>query len=256
VTVFAGLMGFGLVGLVVIGFEARAKKVSSLIDLKTCTPTPVVGVLPWQPGDAMTSQTVIESVDKLRSYVAQTWLTRGATTVAVTSPMGGEGKDFTAFGLASSLAASGLKTLLVDFDLKQPALHSLAGVPNNAGVCELLRGESDFRSTIQRLPSGLHFLTAGKWSEEARTAAVGGRLESLLSRLKEPFDCVIIHAHELLTAADSVEVARRCEVVLLCTLHRQTRTPFLRRAAERVASMEVPYTGVVYLGATAQEALC
>ena len=86
--------------------------------------------------------------------------------------------------------------------------------------------------------------------------AVGGRLESLLSRLKEPFDCVVLHAHALLTAAESVEVARRCEVVLLCSLCRETRTPFLKRATERVATMEVPYTGIVYLGATPQEALC
>lgn len=255
-TVFAGILGFGVIGLVVVGYEARARKVSNLNELKAVTHCPVVGVLPWQPGDAMNSPQVLESVDKLRSYVSQTWLARGATTVAVTSPMGGEGKDFTAFSLANSLAASGLKTLLVDFDLRQPCLHGMAGVANIAGVCELLRGESDFRSTIQKLPGGLHFLAAGKWSDDARNAAVGGRLESLMSRLKEPFDCVVMHAHALLTSAETVEVARRCEAVLLCTLHRETRTPFLKRAVERVASMEVPYTGVVFSGATSQEALC
>jgi Mrp family chromosome partitioning ATPase len=255
-SVFAGLLGFGLVGLVVVGYEARAKKISSLSELKAMAPVPVAGVLPWAPGDAKTAPIVLESVDKLRSYVAQTWLNRGATTVAVTSPMGGEGKDYAAFALANSLAGSGVKTLLVDFDLKNPVLHTLAGVPNGSGVCELLRGEADFRGTIQRTAGGLHVLAAGQWSEEARSAAAGGRLESLLSRLKEPFDCVVLHANALLTAAESVEIARRCEVVLLCTLHRNTRTPYLKRAAERVAAMEVPYSGIVYLGATEQEALC
>ena len=129
-------------------------------------------------------------------------------------------------------------------------------MPNEAGACELLRGEADFRRAIQALPSGLHVLTAGRWSDEARQAAVGGRLEALLTRLKEPFDCVVIHAHSLLTAAETVEVARRCEVVLLCTLYRDTRTPLLKRATERVATMEIPYSGIVYLGATPQEALC
>src|SRR5204863_7988026 len=121
-----------------------------------------------------------EAIDKLRAYVSQTWLSRGATTIAVTSPIGDEGKAFAAFGLASSLAQAGYKTLLVDFDLREPALHTLAGVANSAGVCELLRGETDFRASIQRLPSGLHFLPSGKWSDDARSAAVGGRLESLL----------------------------------------------------------------------------
>jgi Mrp family chromosome partitioning ATPase len=238
--------------------EMRARKVSSLAELKTAVP--VVGVVPWMP-DAATARDPIkradvnEAIDKLRAYVAQSWLSRGATTVTVTSPLGDEGKAFTAFGLASSLAQAGLKTLLVDFDLRNPSLHPFAGVANTLGVCELLRGEADFRSTIQVLTNGLHFLTAGKWSDDARQAAVGGRLEALLTRLKEPFDCVVLHGHSLLTTAESVEVARRSDVVLLCALYRDTRVPMLKKATESVSAMEIPYSGVVYLGATPSEAL-
>ncbi len=260
-TVFAGLFGFVLVAAVCVGLEMRARKVSSLGELKAAAPAPVVGVVPHAP-DATTARDPVkraevnESIDKLRAYVAQTWLARGATTVAVTSPLGDEGKSFTAFGLASSLAQAGMKTLLVDFDLRNPSLHTYAGLPNDVGVCELLRGESDFRKTIQVLPNGLHFLGGGRWSDDARQAAVGGRLEALLTRLKEPFDCVVLHADALLTVAESVEVARRSEVLLLCALYRNTRTPQLKKAAERAAAMEIPYTGIVYVGATANEALC
>ena len=67
---------------------------------------------------------------------------------------------------------------------------------------------------------------------------------------------MVIHGHALLTAAESVEVARRCEVVLVCARYRETATPLLKRVAERVATMEIPYTGVVYVGATEGEALC
>lgn len=255
-TVFAGLVGFGLVGLGLVGLEARSKKVSMLTDLKGASACPVVGVVPWQPGDAVHTPEVAEAIDKLRTYISQTWLQRGASTVTITCPVGEEGKDFAAYGVACSLAASGVKTLLIDFDLRHPCLHQHAGVANAQGVCELLRGEADFRGTVQRLPGGLHFLSAGQWSEDARQAAVGSRLESLLSRLKEPFDCVILHAHALLTSAETVELARRSEAVLLCTLSRQTRMPLVRRAAERLATLEVPFSGVVYLGATEQEALC
>jgi Mrp family chromosome partitioning ATPase len=123
-------------------------------------------------------------------------------------------------------------------------------------VCEVLRGEVEPRVAIRTLPSGLDLMTAGKWSDEARKAAVGGRLEALLTRLKEPYDCVVLHGHALLTAADSVEVARRCEVVLVCALYRETNLPLLRKATDRVATMEIPYSGVVYVGSTEQESLC
>jgi polysaccharide biosynthesis transport protein len=230
--------------------------VCGLSDVAGHQPLPVVGVIPWHPDGSVKREDVYEGVDKLRSYVAQAWLPRGATTIAVTCPTASEGKPFTAFALANSLAGSGYRTLLVDFDLREPAIHALAGVPNELGVCELLRGETDFRESIVRLNNGLHLLPAGRWSEDARSAAVGGRLEALLQRLKEPFDCVVLHSHALLTAAETVEVARRCQAVLVCTMYRETRVPLAKRAAERVAMLEVPHAGVVYLGATRQEALC
>jgi polysaccharide biosynthesis transport protein len=260
-TGFAGILGFVLIALGVVAFETMTRRVSSLADVKTTVPSPVVGVIPCSPKDAMGRDpskraAANEAIDKLRAYVSQTWLSRGATAIAVTSPIADEGKAFTAFGLASSLAQAGYKTLLVDFDLREPVLHSYAGVANLAGVCELLRAETDLRSAVQFLPSGLHLLPAGKWSDEARKAATGEKLESVLAKLKEPYDCVVIHGHALLTVAESVEVARRCEVVLVCARFRETAMPLLKSAAERVATMEIPYTGVVYVGASEKEALC
>ena len=258
-TIVAALMGFALIGLGAVVAESAVRRVSSLGELKTSLPTPVVGVIPWQPGlvaDPIRRADIAECIDKLRSYVAQTYLARGATTVAVTSPVGDEGKSFTAFGLANSLARSGYKTLLVDFDLRTPTLHALAGVDNANGVCELLRGETDPRTAVLGLPDGLWFLPAGTWSDAARQAAVGSRLESLIAKLKQPFDCVVLHGHALLTVAETVEIARRSEAVLLCTLYRESKVPLLQKAADRLAAMEVPFTGVVYLGATPHEALC
>jgi Mrp family chromosome partitioning ATPase len=260
-TVFAGLLGFGLMGLGVVAFESMARRVSSLGDVKSATPIPVVGVIPGHSAmvrnaDPVRLATANEALDKLRTYVAQAWLARGATTVAVTSPLGEEGKAHAAFGLASSLAQSGYKTLLVDFDLRDPQLHALAGIANQNGVCELLRAEIDPTAAIQFLPNGLHLVPCGKWSDEARKAATGERLEALLAKLKGPYDCLVLHGHALLTAAESVEVARRCEVVLVCARYRETTTPLLKRAAERVAAMEIPYSGVVYIGSTDQESLC
>ncbi|QJW94252.1 tyrosine-protein kinase domain-containing protein [Frigoriglobus tundricola] len=259
-TIFAGVMGFALMAAGVVGFETVSRRVSSLAEVKAAVLAPVVGVVPGLPGaatgrDPVKRAAMNEAVDKLRAYVSQSWLSRGATTIAVTSAIGDEGKAFTAFGLASSLAQAGYKTLLVDFDLREPALHAFAGVPNQVGVCELLRAETDLRSAVLSLPSGLNLLPAGKWSDEARKAATGEKLENLLGRLKEPYDCVVLHGHALLTVAESVEVARRCEVVLVCARYRETVTPLLKRAAERVATMEIPFSGVVYVGSTEREAL-
>ncbi|MBX9578708.1 MAG: hypothetical protein K2X87_00225 [Gemmataceae bacterium] len=260
-TVAAGLLGYVLLAVGLVGYETLTRRVSSLSDIASAGPAPVVGVIPYRPGaagrDPARQAAAAEAVDKLRAYVGQTWLARGATSVAVTSPVGDEGKGLAALGLADSLARAGYKTLLIDFDLRDPSLHTLAGVPNSAGVCEALRGEIvDARDAVVSLPTGLDLLPAGAWSEAAGRAAVGRRLDELLVRLKEPYDCVVVNTHAILAAADAVEVSRRCEAVLVCAQYRETTVPLLRRATDRVAAMEVPYGGVVYVGATDKEALC
>jgi polysaccharide biosynthesis transport protein len=253
---FAALIGFALVGLVAIGSEVIANRVCSLADVKNTRGLPVVGVLPGQPTEATPAAEVRECVDKLRAYVTQTWLPRGANLIAVTSPLTDDGRAFTAHALAAALAEAGYRTLLVDFDLRNPCVHRFAGVENLAGVCELLRGESTFSETMKFATNGLMVLTAGRWSDDARRMAGSGRLEQLVQCLREPFDCVIVHGHSLLATAESLEVVRRCEAVLMCTLCRETRVPLVRTAAERLADMDVPFAGLVYLGATPQEALC
>jgi succinoglycan biosynthesis transport protein ExoP len=261
VTVVAGLFGFALCGLIAVGYEAKVRKVSALTDLAAATGMPAAAVIPHPPTtgtyrDPLKRADVEEAVDKLRTFVTQAWLPCGVKTIAVTSPVGDEGKAATSVGLAESLAKAGIRCLLVDFDLRMPAVHRLTQLDNQRGVCELLRGEVQPGDAVVGMPSGLYVLPAGTWTEATRHCAAGDRLKSLFEILAQPFDCLVVHAHSLLTAAESVEVARRADAVLLCTQYRDSRMPLVTRAAERLATMGAAKTGLVYVGATPQESLC
>jgi polysaccharide biosynthesis transport protein len=260
-TVGAGLMGFVLMAVGVVALETRTRRISSLSELTGNISTPVVGVLPWAPdGDHDTNPLkradLVEAVDKLRGQVVQSYLSRGFSIVTVTSPLADEGRSYTAHQLARSLSESGTRTLLVDFDLRQPTMHNLVGLANDKGLCELLRGEINANEAQILLPNGMSFIPAGQWSEEARRAAVSAKVESLIKSWRDQFDCVILHGHALLTVAESVEVARRSDVILLCTLYRETRLPLLKRATDRLATMDVAQSALVYLGASSQESQC
>jgi succinoglycan biosynthesis transport protein ExoP len=260
-TVGAGLMGFALAGLVACGYEAKTRKLSALSELTNATAWPTVSVVPHAPTattfrDPLKRTDVGEAIDKLRTYVTQSWLPKGVKSVAVTSPLGDEGKATVACGLAESLARAGVRTLLVDFDLRAPAVHRLLTLDNARGVCELLRDEAQAGDAVLGLPSGLYVLPAGQWTDATRHAAAGDRVKSLFAVLAQPFDCVVVHAHSLLTAAESVEVARRADAVLLCCQNRESRLPLVTRAAERLGVMGTVHAGVVYVGASRGEALC
>lgn len=260
-TVFAGLMGFVLVALGVIAVETMTQRVSALEDVRQATRLPVVGVIPGK-AEAVFSRSAqeraaaVEAVDKLRAYVSQAYLTRGATIVGLTSALKDDGKPVVAVALAASIAHTGLRTLLVDFDVRHGQLHRFVGVENHNGVSEWLRGEVDAPAAIRLLSGGLHFLPAGHWTEEVRAMATGERLTQLLATWKKNYDCIILHNHALLAAAEALEVGRRCDVLLVCCQYRETTIPLLKRVAERILHLEAPYSGIVYVGATPAESLC
>lgn len=260
-TIFAGLMGFVLVAAGVIAVETMAQRVNSLQDVQQATPLPVVGVIPGKAEaifarSAQERTAAVEAVDKLRAYVSQAYLTRQAKLVGLTSALQDDGKAVVAVALAASLAHTGLRTLLVDFDLRRGQLHRLVGVENHNGVSEWLRGETDATAAIRALSGGLHFLSAGRWTEEVRAVATGERLSQLLATWKGSFDCVIVHNHALLAAAEALEVGRRCDVLLVCCQYRETTMPLLKRVAERLLQWEAPSSGIVYVGASPAESFC
>ncbi|MBA2226033.1 polysaccharide biosynthesis tyrosine autokinase [Thermogemmata fonticola] len=260
-TIFAGLMGFVLVAAGVIAVETLAQRISSLQDVRQAAGLAVVGVIPGKAEavfarSASERAAAVEAVDKLRAYVSQAYLTRGATVIGLTSALQDDGKAVVAVALAASIAHTGLRTLLVDFDLRRGQLHRFLGVENHNGVSEWLRGETDATAAIRSLSGGLHFLPAGRWTEEVRAAATGERLSQLLAAWKGSFDCVIVHNHALLAAAEALEVGRRCDVLLVCCQYRETTVPLLKRVAERILQLEAPSSGIVYVGASPAESLC
>src|SRR5262249_28565771 len=103
-----------------------------------------------------------ESVDTVRTMLLHTARSESLRVVMVTSATGGEGKTSLSSHLAASLARSGRKTLLLDTDLRKPAIHRLFGVNRLPGLCELLRNEVELAETIQSTPApGLSLIPAG-----------------------------------------------------------------------------------------------
>ena len=93
---------------------------------------------------------LLESVDATRTMLVHAARTGSHRVVMITSAVGGEGKTSLSSYLATSLARSGLRTLLVDADLRSPSIHRLFDLPVAPGLSELLRGEVDLADAIAR----------------------------------------------------------------------------------------------------------
>ena len=130
----------------------------------------------------------------------------------------GEGTSTSALLVAQTLAELGVKVLLVDADLRRPALHRLAGVDNKRGLSTLLSdAECSFASVIQRLPSGLDLLTAGPRPRDSTRLLHAKRLRTLLTQWQQPsgYQLVLLDTPEVMERSDGLVLRSLVDATVL-----------------------------------------
>jgi protein-tyrosine kinase len=174
----------------------------------------------------------------LSTQVLQRLREHGAHTLAVTSPVDGEGKTLTAVNLALSLASwVDATVLLVDADLRRPAVHSCFGLPAAPGLSDyLLRDEADIADLLVRLEGIDRFVFLPGGGPLANSAEMLGspRMAHLVAELKARYASriVVFDLPPVLTTADALAFAPCVETVLLVLEDGRSRAEDARRAAE------------------------
>ena len=252
-TIVAGLLGFGLVGLGVVFHEARVRRALSLADVQKHVLGPLAGVWPARSNNLQ--QPFNDAVEKTRTQLFQQFSGPGGKLVAITSALKEEGKGYLAWQLAESCALAGHSTLLVDFDLRTPTLHRWMKVENAKGLCDVLAGRATLQQVLVPQPNGLNFIPAGPWSGDVRAGLRHERLTAFLDALRQQCDVVIVNTHPLLNVAETFQLCRLADGILLSVERQETRLPLAARAHEKLATVGSEAFGMVYQGATPEECL-
>lgn len=139
----------------------------------------------------------------------------------LSSPNAGEGKTTVTSNLGVALSKSRLRVLLIDGDLRKPALHRVLQVPNEFGFRNLLRGETGptpdevaplYQPTA--LPN-LFVLPAGTGTEEVVELLHSTQTGEVIKRLRSEFDVVIIDTPPMLHMADTRILASHAQGAIL-----------------------------------------
>ncbi|UUI72741.1 polysaccharide biosynthesis tyrosine autokinase [Cellulomonas xiejunii] len=167
-------------------------------------------------------------------------------TVVVTSAMAGEGKTSTSVNLASAVAEKGVRVLLVDADLRKPAIADALGLEGGAGLTTVLIGRARLDDVVQTwgMPN-LHVLTAGDRPPNPSQLLDSPAMQRLLEDAAQAYDLVVIDAPPVLPVVDAALVARRSDGVLLVTRLRSTRRQHLRGALAALERVGATCLGVV-----------
>ena len=169
----------------------------------------------------------------------------------VSSATGGEGKTTLATQLALSLARTGRRVVLVDFDLRRPAFDEVFGVPLSPGISESLRHEADAGIGELARATGtenLSVVTAGRWDRQALAALSNGHASMMFNHLREEFEFVVIDTSPILPVADARFVSQFVDSVVLSVFRDISEAPKIQAACDILAAFGVQSIEAVVTG--------
>jgi capsular exopolysaccharide synthesis family protein len=178
------------------------------------------------------------------------------TTILVTSASATEGKTVTAVNLATVLAQSGDRVMLVSADLRRPRAHEALGAPVSPGLTTVLLGEASAAAatyTVQEVP-GLHFMAPGPPPPNPAELLESGAARELFHSLSQSYDSVIIDSPPVLPVTDPQVLAGVADAALVVVGYHRTSRRGLKRAIEVMAQVHAPLVGTVFNLVPASEA--
>jgi polysaccharide biosynthesis transport protein len=175
----------------------------------------------------------------------------GARSVLVTGSAPSEGKTTTALNLAASFALAGSSVILIEADLRRPAIADALGVEVGRGLVSTLLEDvslDDALTAPTPLGPNLRMLLAeyrGRWMSELFSL---GAAQQLIEEAKSLAEYVIIDSPPLTAVVDTLPLARQADYVVIVTRLGVTRLDRLHELGELLANNDIKPLGFALLG--------
>ncbi len=169
-----------------------------------------------------------------------------AKTFAITSSNSGDGKSTLSGNLAVSIAQSGRKVLLVECDMRQPAVAKLFACDNGLGISDVLNKKITLEKATKRTEvDNLDSLSAGTLPSNPAELLASKEFGKLIEQIEDIYDFVILDCPPVLAVADPCIVAAVADAVLVVVrLNPQSRVE-LRRTIDMLKDVNALTIGIV-----------
>jgi tyrosine-protein kinase Etk/Wzc len=296
-TAMAGLI-IGLIFGIILAFVAESLDTTfrTIDDIEQTLGTQVQGIIPYidlnevkssllqkdekdvpveilqQRSQLMThyspKSTVAESYRSLRTNINFSLLEKNQKTIMVTSSVANEGKTNVAMNLSISMAQTGLKTLLVETDLRRPRVSKIFGIERSPGLTDYILNRESLDKCIRNMSDilmgslghdamngnsipgieYLNILPAGKLERNPSEIIAGKRLDELIKLLKEEYDIIIFDSAPIIQATDAVVLSAKVDTNLVLYYQGKISRNTLRRAISQLEMLKANILGVVING--------
>jgi len=231
IVILLGIFFPSVIIFLIIFLNSKVQDKDDLENIKT----PIIGSIPLQKRNKKTG---LEIISNSRSAIAEAYRSIRTTlefypteenckTILVTSSIPGEGKSFCATNLAISYAQLGKKTIILEFDMRKPALHKTLGIENNKkGLLSrflINDKENSKNGLIERTQiQNLDVIFAGDIPPNPVELIAGEKTHLLFSQLKQLYDIIIIDTPPIGLVTDAIILSSYADINLIIARHNVT----------------------------------
>ena len=245
-------LGIGVLALI----DRMDDRMGSINDFQLYFSETVLGQIPrdatasdetelLKPDDAR--HQLVESFRNLRSTLLYMPLEgKRPKTLLVTSAVPNEGKSTLSSNLALVMAFAGMKTLLIDADLRRGAIHNAFNVTRDPGLTDVLGHNVNWKIAIRQTKvENLHVLPRGRNVPQPSEYLLNKNTDRLLQELYPLYDYIIIDSSPVLAADDTASLAPKIDATLFVTRMSFTSAKMTRKSLEILYDRQANIPGII-----------
>lgn len=191
----------------------------------------------------------IETFKLIRTKIENTKLKKGYSVYAITSSTESEGKTTCSVNIALSLAKSGKSVLLIDADLRKPAVCKTLGIniEGEKGVYDIVTGRKKFEESVKYIEKlNLYMLVASSAVQDPSETLASEAMADIIKEAKKNFDFVIVDCPPAGVVADAAIVANYTDTIIFVTAEERVAIPQIEYALSDLVTAKAEILGCIY----------
>ncbi|WP_063370240.1 polysaccharide biosynthesis tyrosine autokinase [Pseudoalteromonas luteoviolacea] len=191
----------------------------------------------------------IEALRSLRTSLHFAMMEAKNNVIAISGPSPGVGKSFISVNLATVLAQSDKKVLIIDADMRKGYLQTQFGLKWENGLSDCLSGRIDLQAATKSTQvENLDVITRGQIPPNPSELLMHKNFSDLVEEVSAKYDLVIIDTPPILAVTDPAIVSAHAGSTLLVTRFGQNHVKELELTRNRFEQNGIDVKGVVFNG--------
>ncbi|MCK5029260.1 MAG: polysaccharide biosynthesis tyrosine autokinase [Bacteroidales bacterium] len=209
------ILGLGIPGAIILLLEFLNTKIEDKKDIERNTNIPIIGTIGHNethsnvPVFMDPKSGLAESFRTLRTNLQYILREENQKVVMITSTISGEGKTFAAVNLATIMAMSEKKVLLIGLDLRKPNMHKIFEIPNEIGISTYLSNQNEYDEVIKETHiNHLYIAPSGPIPPNPAELIETKRMKTFFEQAVKDFDYIVIDTPPIALVTDALLVSQ------------------------------------------------